>query len=222
MLRIQVLVAVLCVGWLVSSAQATAIGVGEDVITNGGFEIARPGYDYGDSHKCAGWSLYGVAESADLAHSGSYYLNSYTFTAPNYAQTIWADPDGFAGNVSSLAFSGWIDPIGAGTAVSIKIIGSNYDGTTNTELDTLTLTSDDAGIGDWKQLTGSLPVRHGSGTDVTNYIRVQIDRHLPLAENFYADDFSLTTVGVAPEPAASALLATGLLALLAYAWRKRR
>ena len=39
---------------------------------------------------------------------------------------------------------------------------------------------------------------------------------------YLADKYGITTAYVVPEPGALALLSSGLIGLLAYAWRKRR
>ncbi len=75
----------------------------------------------------------------------------------------------------------------------------------------------------WSAIMGGQSSYDLVRTDMTGTLKVGIAYadYVSGTPTAQFDDFSLTT-GTVPEPSALALLATGLLSLLAYAWRKRK
>ena len=164
-----------------------------------------------------GWSLINNSFQcyASSAHSGSWGVSAYN-TGAAYQMQLW---DGFASNVTSVAFSGWVrgdggstTSAGAGT-MNIEVgdwNGSAWVGTPQN------VTLSNTGSGTWEDLTASLSVPTGA-----NSISVTLrNTSWTYAVNF--DDISLTAVGIRAEPSTLVLLGTGLIGLVCYAWRKRR
>ena len=203
--------ALLSVIGMTVSAAADTIGGGVELIVNGGFEtLDEPLFPWG-GYNLPGWMGGADAELSDYGatHSGNYALHVYSGNIKTQENTY---TDGFAANVTSLSFSGWAHAENTEAIGYINVTTGNWDGTTLTVHDTLDLATDALS---WKELTGTLDVKHGSGVNMTNYIKVVISSHNPAL----FDDISLKTSAI-PEPSTMVMTMIGLIGLAAYAWRK--
>lgn len=217
---------------MAASAVADAISGGTELIENGGFEGNAPpapyvwgylspvGWTEEAGFEMGGAEVY-MAPTYATPHEGTFDYQMYTQNLPGVSRiSAWQEytyADGFAANVSSLALDGWANrAAGAdGTASNITVTTGNMTGGVLTVHETLARGTTDAS---WTELTGSLPVHHGGGVDETNYVKLTISIDgWNMVGNF--DSISLKTV---PEPCALVLISTGLLGMLAYAWRKRK
>ena len=215
------------IGMAAVAAADTISGVqtaGTELIVNGGFEnVAEPlPMAWGDPNP-AGWTENAMGEVYLVPyyshHEGTYAYNMYTVTESATTLTAYQEhtyTDGFASNVSSLAFDGWAN-LAYGTATtSVIITTGNMTGDTFTLHDTLTRSTSSA---DWTELTGNAAVRHGGGINETNYVKITLTVTGTTTMSCGFDGLSLTTI---PEPSTMTLMAVGLVGLLAYAWRKRK
>ncbi len=199
---------------------------GTELIVNGGFEnVAEPlPMVWGDPNP-AGWTENATGEVYLVPyyshHEGTYAYNMYTVEIPTVTVTLTAYQehtytDGFASNVSSLAFDGWAS-LAYGTATtSVIITTGNMTGDTFTLHDTLTRSTSSV---DWTELTGNAAVHHGSGTEETNYVKITLAVSGATSMSCGFDGLSLTTI---PEPSTMTLMTIGLVGLLAYVWRKKK
>lgn len=217
------------IGTTASAAADTISGVqtaGTELIANGGFENVAdpPPMYYGDPNP-AGWNEGATGEvylEPYYSHKeGTYAYNMYTVTEPNETVTLqaWQEhtyTDGFASNVSSLAFDGWANLAYGAATTSVIITTGNMTGDTFTLHDTLTRSTSSA---NWTELVGNAAVRHGGGINETNYVKITLAVTGTTTMSCGFDGLSLTTI---PEPSTMTLMAVGLVGLLAYAWRKRK
>ena len=211
MKRLFVLALLSVIGMTVSAA-ADTIGGGTELIVNGGFEqFVAPDPAYWGGYNLVGWTGGADSELGDYGatHSGNYALHVYSGNIKTQENTY---TDGFAANVTSLSFSGWAHAENTEAIGYINVTTGNWDGTTLTVHDTLDLATDALS---WKELTGTLDVKHGSGVNMTNYIKVVISSNNPAL----FDDISLKTSAI-PEPSTMVMTMIGLIGLAAYAWRK--
>ncbi len=206
---------------MAGSAAAEAIGGGTELIVNGGFEqfVAPEPLAWG-GYNLVGWTGGADSELGDYGatHGGNYALHVYSGNTKTQENTY---ADGFAANVTSLSFSGWGHAQdNALEYANIDIVTGNWDGTTLTVHDSLTLSTNNTS---WTELTGSLDVKHGAGVGMTNYVKVVLSTVYSDA-NYTAtlfDDISLKTSAI-PEPTTMVMTLIGLIGLVAYAWRKRK
>lgn len=229
--RYSALVLLTLVG-MTTSAAADAVTSGAELIVNGGFEgntppppyvwgyLAPAGWTEEAGFEMGGGEVY-MAPAYATPYAGTFDYQMYTQNLPGVTRlSAWQEhtyADGFASNVSSLVFDGWANrPAGgAGTTANATITTGNMTSNVFTPHETLTLGTTNA---DWTELTGSVAVHHGGGTDETNYVKLTIAIDgANMVGNF--DAFSIVPV---PEPGTLAMAFAGLIGMLAYAWRKRR
>ena len=99
--------------------------------------------------------------------------------------------DGFASDVNSLLFDGWVKGETTDSRWLVDVYTGNMTGGTFTQLDHKTYANTN-GITTYTELTGTLAVHHGTGTDFTNYVKIFLTATVPTV---YYDDISLKTVG---------------------------
>lgn len=213
--------ALLSVIGMTVSAAADTIGGGTELIVNGGFEqFVAPEPLYWGGYNLVGWTGGADAElgTYGATHSGDYALHVYSSNTKTQENTY---ADGFASNVTSLSFSGWGHAQDNNLEnANINVVTGNWDGTTFTEHDSLTLSTNNTS---WTELTGTLDIRHGTGVNMTNHVKVVLSTVFS-DSNFTAslfDDMSLRTSAI-PEPSSIVMTLVGLIGLLAYVWRKRK
>jgi hypothetical protein len=199
---------------------ASPIGPDTELLTNGGFESGAEGMG------TVGWTVvgqYGANQTAGRPRSGNWY--GLVYSAGSSMTQTQTFADGFAPNVKSLLFDGWTknEINGSGTGYYlVDVYAGNMTGDTFTSLEHLSLTGSE--LADYHQLRGTLAVHHGTGTDVTNCIKVILQTdpvNDPVGVAAWFDDLSLKTTST-PEPSTIVLLVSGVCALLTYAWRKRK
>jgi hypothetical protein len=199
-------VVVVAVLFVASSAKADLVAVGDQLVLNGGMEDPGWGTPTSWNKLQGGFDLF-----SGYVHSGSYRLAAYYAGKGN--QDHWYD--GFASDVTSLVLSGWMRSEDTSGGIG-RMVVETYS-MPNYQAGQLAFADSD-GTTEWKQYSVSVPISHGALE--SNYISVTLSA-LDYNKAVWFDDFTLTAVGV-PEPAGCTLLTCGLVALLAYAWRKRR
>ena len=149
---VGIVIAVVSMLFVALPARADLVTVGQQLIGNGGFE--SPG---SAGAMPTAWIILNNSFEcyASSAHSGSWGVSAYN-TGAAYQMRLW---DGFASNVTSVAFSGWVrgdggstTSVGAGT-MNIEVgdwNGSAWVGTPQN------VTLSNTGSGTWEDLTAIL------------------------------------------------------------------
>ena len=110
-------------------------------------------------------------------------------------QTHWY-ANGFAPNVARLTFQGWAKAENVGGAANVSVTVGNLTGETLTVHDARSFTVTET---TWTKLAGELTIRHGSGTDFTNYVEVRAAAATTGPNSpVQFDDLSLVTVEKEP------------------------
>ena len=214
---VSLLTMVLSMLFLSTPVGATTIGVGTELILNGG------GESFTGDNMPMDWAVEtgsGGTYSDASSYEGSRRLTVWNQAAPAIMWQEHTYADGFAVGVTSLSFKGWARRENDPAIAKVEIVTGYNDGLSIAVQNTLTLSTDSA-YPTWTPLTGTVNILHGD--KATNYVKVSLVSDSPYsgytgwsAGNF--DAFSLTTI---PEPSTIVLTIIGVLGLCVVRWRRR-
>lgn len=189
-------------------AQAALIAVGDQLIVNGDMEDASIGGVPANWQKLGGGG-FGAYEGA--CYSGSLGVSAWDNGKAFQDRFV----DGFAPDVTGLRVEGWMRSEGGWGGLGLISI-ETYSMPNYQMMEYADVRND--GTGDWKVYSTIVPVHHGALE--TNYFSVVA--RSTTGNAVHIDAVKVYAIGTVPEPSTLVGLVTGLVGLLAYAWRKRK
>jgi hypothetical protein len=182
-----------------------------DLIVNGNFDTDLSGWSYVPTTGTTAGTMWDYNSDGSNPAFADLHLVTYLYqgnTTHPFAE----------GETYTISFTA------SGEGATGKLLARFYDAATNTPVASLTLTRDDLGTGDpvnfkpysFQYVVDPSRIGHAWELDFDS----ADDGANPAV--WTGVDSVHVTVSSIPEPTALILLATGLIGLVAYAWRKRR